>query len=259
MKRILVTGANGQLGKTLRELSDSYPEMDFLFLNKRELDITRISEVGEWFEKFNPDYCINCAAYTLVDQAEKTPEAAYEVNVQGVGNVAETCRRQGVTLIHISTDYVFDGKKTEGYNPEDAPNPINVYGQTKLEGERAVQRALDTYFIIRTSWLYSRKYPPNFYLTVVGKAKKGEPLSVIDSQKGCPTDAENLARHILKQIQTETQDYGISHFTDGIAMTWFEFAREILEQEGFTEYQHLTKAENYRTLAVRPENSILLS
>jgi dTDP-4-dehydrorhamnose reductase len=258
VKRILVTGANGQLGKSLRDSSKSFPEMDFLFLGRSDMDITKATEIREWFLKFRPDYCVNCAAYTQVDQAEKNPLEAYNVNVKGVENLAVASREFGSTLIHISTDYVFDGKKKEGYLPTDKPNPINVYGKTKMEGERAIQERMKKYFIIRTSWLYSKSYGPNFYLTILNKAKQGEDLSVTDSQRGCPTNAANLAHHILEKIQSETEDYGISHFTDGVPMSWFEFAGWILQQEGLSPYKNLQKAENYRTFAVRPSNSILL-
>ena len=257
IKRILVTGANGQLGKSLQDLSKSFLTMDFMFLGKSDLDITSVNEIREWFEKYHPDYCVNCAAYTQVDQAEKTPLDAYNVNVKGVENIATASREWGTTLIHISTDYVFDGKKKEGYLPTDKPNPINVYGKTKLEGERAIQERMEKYFIIRTSWLYSKKYPPNFYLTILDRARKGEPLSVTDTQKGCPTDAANLAQHLLEKIKSETVDYGISHFTDRVPMTWYEFARLILKSEGLLNEVRLQKAENYHTFAVRPENSIL--
>ena len=257
VKRILVTGANGQLGKSLRDLSKSFLEMDFLFLNRSDLDITSAIEIRKWFLKYHPDYCVNCAAYTQVDQAEKTPLEAYNVNVKGVENIVAACKEWGTTLIHISTDYVFDGKKKQGYLPTDKPNPINIYGKTKLEGERAIQEGMEKFFIIRTSWLYSKNYPPNFYLTILDKARKGEPLSVTDTQRGCPTDAANLAHHILEKIQSGSDDYGISHFTDRVPMTWYEFARLILKKEGLLNQAHLQKAENYRSFTSRPENSIL--
>ena len=182
---------------------------------------------------------------------------AYNVNVKGVENLAEASKELGAILIHISTDYVFDGKKKEGYLPTDKPNPINVYGETKLEAERVIQEAIDRYFIIRTSWLYSKNYGPNFYLTILNKAKLGEDLAVTDSQRGCPTDAANLAHHILEKIQSGSEDYGISHFTDRVPMTWYEFARFILKKEGLLNEVRLQKAENYRSFTARPENSIL--
>ena len=257
MKRVLVTGAGGQLGKSIQELAPEYASLEFFFMDKTELDITSWDQVFDRFRQVEPDYCINCAAYTKVDQAEKTPEPAYAVNVIGVKNLARACAEMGTTLIHISTDYVFDGKKKEGYLPEDQPNPINVYGKTKLEGERIIEKNLDRYFIVRTSWLYSKKYGPNFYLTILEKAKKGETLTVTDAQRGCPTDAANLARHLLELIGSESTDYGISHFTDGEVMSWFEFARNIIDENGLLESTELVKGQNYNTFAVRPEISIL--
>ena len=256
--KLLVTGANGQLGLSLRDLVGDYPDLEVLFLDRTALDITDKDAVVKYFEDYQPDYCINCAAFTQVDLAEQKPEDAYAVNVQGVRHLVEACNSKSTVLVHISTDYVFDGKKTAGYLPTDSPSPINEYGRTKWLGEQAITGSMHAYFIIRTSWLYSRKYPPNFYLTIARKAQKGEELKVIDSQRGCPTDASNLARHILGKVHSRSSDYGISHFTDGHAMTWFEFAGWILEQEGFTPYDKLQKADNYRTFAVRPTNSILL-
>lgn len=257
MKRVLVTGAGGQLGKSIRDLAPEYPSLAFLFLDKSGMDITREEEVMKTFEEFQPDYCINCAAYTQVDQAERTPQPAYAVNVSGVENLVQACNKTQTVLVHISTDYVFDGKKKQGYHPGDTPNPINVYGKTKLEGERIIQKYLDRYFIVRTSWLYSKKYPPNFYLTILEKAKQGETLTVTDTQRGCPTDAANLARHLLELVRSGRTDYGISHVTDGVAMTWYGFAEAILKEKGYLETTALARGENYLTFAERPENSVL--
>ncbi|MFZ9004639.1 MAG: dTDP-4-dehydrorhamnose reductase [Robiginitalea sp.] len=257
MKRVLVTGAGGQLGKSIQDLAPEYESMEFFFMEKTELDITNRDKVMEKFRQVQPDYCINCAAYTEVDQAEKTPQPAYAVNVKGVENLVHACAETGTILIHISTDYVFDGKKKEGYLPEDKPNPINVYGKTKLEGERVIQQSLERYFIVRTSWLYSKKYAPNFYLAILEKAKKGEKLTVTDAQRGCPTDAANLARYLLEIVKSGREDYGISHFTDGEVMSWYGFATNILKEYGFWEVIELVKGENYHTFAERPANSIL--
>ena len=258
MKRVLVTGAGGQLGKSIQDLAPGYPDLNFLFLDKSGLDITRADEVMERFQEYGPDYCINCAAYTQVDQAERNPEPAYAVNVKGVENLVLACKETRTVLIHISTDYVFDGSKKEGYHPGDQPNPINVYGETKWLGEQAIQHELHRYFIIRTSWLYSKKHPPNFYLTILEKAKRGERLVVTDAQTGCPTDAVNLGSHILELIGSGSADYGISHFTDGKAMSWFEFARDILGSNRLSEKVYLVKDNKNRSFARRPRNSVLL-
>ena len=258
MNRILVTGAGGQLGKSIQDLAPEYPGLDFLFVDKVDTDITRADLVLEKFREYRPDYCINCAAYTNVEQAEKTPEPAYAVNVKGVENLAHSCKEIQTVLIHISTDYVFDGAKEEGYTPGDQPNPINVYGKTKWLGEQVIQDQLKRYFIIRTSWLYSKKYPPNFYLTILEKAKRGDHLMVTDVQTGCPTDAANLARHILELIGSGSEEYGISHFTDGVAMSWFSFAVKILKDNNLFTRGFISKACNYGTFAKRPKNSVLL-
>jgi dTDP-4-dehydrorhamnose reductase len=255
--KVLVTGADGQLGRSIQEIAEDYKGLKFRFTDRTDLDISVPGHVLKFFKEFRPKYCINCAAYTQVDQAEKTPDAAYAVNVEGVKNLVKASKRYGTILIHISTDYVFDGEKEGGYTPEDDPNPINVYGKTKLKGEQIIQQEMEQYFIIRTSWLYSTKYGLNFYRTVLEKAKKGEKLVVTGAQRGCPTDAANLAQYILDKIQSENTDYGIVHFTDGVPLTWFEFALHILDREGLSDYPHLTKAENYRTFAIRPKNSIL--
>lgn len=256
MKRILVTGASGQLGRSIRDIADNYSGLRFRFTDRGALDITNPDKVLEHFEEYRPEYCINCAAYTRVEQAEENPDHAYAVNVEGVRNLVEACKRFGTILIHISTDYVFDGEKEGGYFPEDIPNPINVYGRTKLEGERIIQKNLERYFIVRTSWLYSKKYGPNFYLTIIEKAKQGENLTVTDAQRGCPTDAANLARHLAGLVAGGSEAYGISHFTDGEPMTWFEFARRILRENGLLAGGILVKG-NHATRARRPASSIL--
>ncbi|MCX2718538.1 dTDP-4-dehydrorhamnose reductase [Lentiprolixibacter aurantiacus] len=258
MKRVLVTGSSGQLGMTLQELAPEYPEMRFHFTDKSSMDITRPEEVSLVFEQLKPDYCINCAAYTRVDQAEKEPDAAYELNVRGVKHLVSACKESNTVLIHISTDYVFDGTRKEGYGPEDVPNPINVYGKTKLEGEQLIQAHLDHYFIVRTSWLYSRKYGHNFYKTILAKAKAGEALTVTDKERGCPTDTVNLAKYLLDLIATRSAEYGIKHFSDGEPMTWYEFAESILNDNGYRDKADLQRGENYRTFAQRPVNSVLI-
>ena len=164
---ILVTGASGQLGKTIKELySNNTLGLSFTFVNKNQLDITDEAMLKSCFtlNKFN--YCINCAAYTNVDQAEKTPEIAFKVNAEGVKYLSEICKEHNVILVNISTDYVFDGNKTTPYTIDDLPNPINNYGKSKLLGEEYIKQILNKYYIIRTSWLFSKKYGKNFYRTI---------------------------------------------------------------------------------------------
>ncbi|MEP0212052.1 MAG: sugar nucleotide-binding protein, partial [Cellulophaga sp.] len=157
---------------------------------------------------------------------------------------------------HISTDYVFDGEKGSPYTISDSTNPINEYGKSKLKGEQYIKEILEEYFIIRTSWLYS-EFGHNFYKTILNKAKEGENLSVIDTEIGCPTDANNLADYILNIIGSDEKDFGIKHFTDEIPMTWFDFAAEILKNNQLDKTTKLVRANNYRSFAKRPKNSTL--
>ena len=256
---ILITGANGQLGMTIQELYAGNRAFNFIFTSKPELDITSKKQLDVFFDKYKFDYCINCAAYTNVEQAEKTPDLAYKVNAEAVKNLAEACKESNTTLIHISTDYVFDGDKKEPYTIEDVPNPINEYGKSKLLGEAYIQDVLTDYFIIRTSWLYSKKYGKNFYKTILEKAQKEDKLSITDEQTGCPTNTESLAKYIIDLIVYKSADYGLKHVSDNKVMTWYHFAKEILSENKLNNKTKLVKTSNYVTFAKRPKNSILLN
>lgn len=256
MTRVLVTGANGQLGQSIHKIAMDYSELEFVFKNSKDMDITDAHNVDKVFDDGRYQYCINCAAYTNVEKAEKEEKKAFLVNAEGVRNLAECCLKNDVILIHISTDYVFDGEKKEPYTIEDTPNPINVYGASKLMGEDYISEILERYFIVRTSWLYS-EFGNNFYKTILRKARAGEELQITDEQIGCPTRAGNLAEYILKLIDSENTEYRIHHFTDGEAMTWYGFAKRILTESGLENGPSLKKAENYRTFAKRPKNSVL--
>lgn len=258
MKKVLVTGAGGQLGKSIQKIAPHYPKLELHYFQFGDLDITDSENVISTFSEKDYDYCINCAAYTAVDDAEKFPEPAFAVNAEGAKNLALACRQNGIKLIQISTDYVFDGQKKEGYKPTDAPNPINVYGKSKLLGEQYIQSEIKEYFIVRTSWLYS-EFGHNFYKTILEKARQGKALEVTDQQLGCPTHAQNLARYLLELIQWGSEEYGIYHFTDGVPMSWYSFAKRILRENGLENSVSLKKAKNYRTFAARPAYSILRS
>jgi dTDP-4-dehydrorhamnose reductase len=256
MGRVIVTGSEGQLGRTLQELSPDF-ECNFHFTSSTELDISNPKSIESVFQKGQYNYCINCAAYTNVEQSEITPELAFKVNAEGVKNLADACNKYHITLIHISTDYVFDGNKTTPYTVQDVPNPINQYGKSKLQGEEYIKSILRNHFIIRTSWLYSKKYGHNFYRTVLQKAMEGQELRITDAQKGCPTNTENLARFTLEEVLAGKVPFGTHHFTDGKPMTWYDFAKQILEENGLTDRVKLILDRNYRTLAKRPKNSVL--
>lgn len=257
MKKVLVTGSGGQLGKCIQKIAQEYPSVAFEFTSSTELDITKNSSLTNIFRSNSFDYCINCAAYTNVDQAEKSPDLAFAINAEGIKNLALACKEKEVVLIHISTDYVFDGEKKGPYKIGDMPNPINEYGKSKLLGEQFVQKILDNHFIIRTSWLYS-EFGKNFYTTILKKAKTQNVLYVTDKQTGCPTNAINLANYLLQLIEQNKKNYGIHHFTDGKAMTWFQFAKNILRKNHMEDQVTVVKDGNYRSFAARPVNSVLI-
>lgn len=257
MRRVLVTGAYGQLGKCIQKIADKYTDFEFAFKGSKELDITNAEQIKTVFNSKKFDFCINCAAYTNVEQAEKTPDIAYRVNAEGARNLALACKDNHVVLIHVSTDYVFDGEKNEPYAVEDIPNPINEYGKSKLRGEEYIKDILYEYIIIRTSWLYS-EFGKNFYKTILEKAKTEGVLYITDEQKGCPTNAINLAKFIIEKIMLKDIKFGICHFTDRKSMTWYEFANRVLKEKGLEEKVNLVRCNDYRSFAKRPKNSVLI-
>ncbi|RED48949.1 dTDP-4-dehydrorhamnose reductase [Seonamhaeicola aphaedonensis] len=254
---VLVTGAGGQLGKTIQDLqSEKKNDIDFTFLSKAALDITNIDDLQACFASNNFNFCINCAAYTNVEQAEITPEIAYKINAESVKNLAEVCKKHNVILIHISTDYVFDGTKRTPYITKDIPNPMNEYGKSKLLGEQYIARILKKYFIIRSSWLYSREYGHNFYRSILNKVKTEKEISVTTDQIGCPTDVVNLSRFLFDLILDKQKPYGLYHFCDKKEMTWYDFAKSILAEKNIKNIK-LIQVDHFKTLAKRPKYSVL--
>lgn len=229
MKRVLITGANGQLGIALQEAAKDFP-LDLVFMDKNTLDITDAQEVKEVFAKQSFAVCINAAAYTDVDGAEYNKALAYAINASAVETLAKVCKENGCWLIHISTDYVFDGTLDRPYTPEDTPNPLNVYGASKLAGEQAIALVGGTYSIMRTSWLYSR-YGNNFYTKLQAQLDAGKTLQVTEGQKGCPTRAEDLAAHLLNGIANQQLAKGISHYCGNEVMTWLDLARRLFDHK----------------------------
>ncbi len=256
MIRVLVTGANGQLGNTFRSIAKEYSTLNFVFTTSDDLDITNIGDLKRFFKANRFDFCVNCAAYTNVEQAEKTPEPAYAVNADGAKNVALACKEHSVILIHISTDYVFDGEKETPYTIDDKPNPINEYGKSKLLGETKIQETLKNYHIVRTSWLYS-EFGKNFYKTILHKAKTEKTLYITDEQMGCPTNARNLAAFIIEELILKNKAFGMHHFTDGEAMSWYTFAKKILHENKMIKGIRLERAKDFSTFAKRPGYSVL--
>lgn len=256
MNRVLVTGAGGQLGQHLKKLASAFPDLKFTFVTKEELDITDEVALDTFFNVNPVDFCINTAAYTDVDGAEKLAQEAFKVNATGVKLLALSCFKHHITLVHISTDYVFDGKKEEGYYPEDATNPINVYGASKLQGETYIRHILDQYAIIRSSWIYSET-GKNFYTKISKKLREEERIGVTNEQRGRPTHAKDLAEFILQWIENENRSYGILHFAGPEIMTWYEFAKKIAREQGLGHEGKIVKDNNYRSFAPRPAHSVL--
>lgn len=257
MKTILVTGTNGQLGKCFQKEASNYSGFHFLYTTPEELDITSEENLNVYFDTHKIDVCINCAAYTNVEKAESEPEKAFAVNAEAVKILAEICKFHQVILFHFSTDYVFDGKKNEAYSEEDSPNPINVYGASKLKGEKYIQDILERYFIFRTSWLYS-EFGHNFYKTILSKSEEaGVQLKITDQQTGTPTNATDLAKAVLKTISLENKNYGLYHYSNMGKTTWYGFAKAILDFTGKSNTVNLQASDAYKTVAKRPGNSLL--
>lgn len=256
MKKILITGANGQLGSCIKDAAAKFPDLEFVYVSKQELDIENLEELKTFFEKNTFTHCINTAAYTNVEKAESEQKKAYAINAEGVKNVAEVCRENDAVLVHISTDYVFDGKKKTPYLETDATNPINVYGASKLKGEQYIQEICDKHFIFRTSWLYSQ-YGHNFLKTILRYAEAGKPLTITTEQTGAPTNANDLAEVLLHTIAQDNERYGVYHYSNAGETTWYGFAKAILN--GIEKYRDakLASTDHYRTFAARPEYSVL--
>ena len=256
MSKILVTGANGQLGQCIKELSIAIdPENTYLFKSSKDLDITDDKQVQEAFASENFDFCINCAAYTNVDKAESDTQNAVNVNSIGAQNLASACRQTNTTLLHISTDFVFDGAKNSPYI-ETAP--LSVYGNTKCVGETEILKNAPKSYIIRTSWLYS-EYGHNFMKTMIRFGSEKDTLSVINDQTGTPTYAKDLAEVLIKIIQKKPIPYGIYHYSNEGTATWFDFAKAIFEITKSTIQLHPIVTEAYPLPAKRPKYSVLNS
>jgi dTDP-4-dehydrorhamnose reductase len=262
---VLVTGAKGQLGQAIQSISGNYSDIDFIFCDSSSLDITDLNNVKQVFKQFKPNYCINAAAYTAVDKAESESEKAHLINVTGVKNLAKICAENNTILLHVSTDFVFDGTKTNPYTEEDIPNPTGVYGQTKLNGEKAIQDTFDNYYIIRTSWVYSQ-FGNNFMKTMLRLGNERSSLSVVNDQIGTPTHAVDLAEVLLKIIyHTELIDkqkptannYGIYNFSNEGKCSWYDFAKKIFEINKIKIDLQPVPTSSYPTPAKRPAYSVL--
>ena len=249
MKRVLVTGANGQLGLALQGAAKDFP-LDLVFMDKNTLDITNAEEVNKVFATQSFAICINAAAYTDVDGAESNKALAYAINATAVETLAKTCKQHGCWLVHISTDYVFDGALDRPYMASDMPNPLNVYGASKLVGEQAIQPVGGTYSVVRTSWLYSQ-YGNNFYTKLQAQLDAGKTLHVNADQKGCPTRAEDLSAHLLTGIANQQLSKDISHYCGNEVMTWLDLARRLFPNQEILEWVGTNSP------AIRPKKVVL--
>jgi dTDP-4-dehydrorhamnose reductase len=256
MKNILVTGGKGQLATCIKDVTKDINDLNFIYVDLDQLDITDLNEVNTFFLNNEFSYCINCAAYTAVDNAETNKDIAEKVNVLGARNLANACKSNQSVLIHISTDFVFDGLQTDFYTEEDKENPLSIYGLTKLQGEIAIAESLKEHFILRTSWLYS-EYGQNFLKTMLRLGAERDSLGVVVDQIGTPTYAKDLALIVLKIIVKDKADFGTYHYSNEGVASWYDFAKAIFEESNMLVKLNPIKSEAYPTPAVRPKFSVM--
>lgn len=249
--KVLVTGVKGQLGyDVVNELEKRGHEA--VGVDVEEMDITDADKVREVILKENPEAVIHCAAYTAVDAAEENEEVCRKVNTDGTVNIAKVCGENNIKMMYISTDYVFDGEGEQYWQPDESRHPLNVYGQTKYEGELAVEKEVKKYFIVRIAWVFGIN-GKNFIKTMLNLGKTHDELSVVDDQVGSPTYTFDLARLLVDMI--ETDKYGKYHATNEGICTWCEFAKEIFRQAGMNVKVNPVTSEEFPTKAKRPHNS----
>jgi dTDP-4-dehydrorhamnose reductase len=259
--KILVTGANGQLGNELRRLCKNFPGLEFIFTDVDMLDITNPDAVSVFMEASKPAIVVNCAAFTNVDGAEDDVRNARKINALAPQVLATACAMQDAYLIHVSTDYVFDGTSEIPYKEEDATNPMSVYGSSKLEGEENIKLIFEKYVIIRTSWLYS-EFGHNFVRKIIALSENRDVIEVVDDQIGSPTYARDLGNCIIDIIvksilNPEAYLPGIYHYANQGTCSWYEFAKEVLELTGSKCEIKPVGTEKFPTKAKRPKYSVL--
>lgn len=266
MIKVLVTGSNGQLGKELKKIAPSFPQFEFIFLSREDLPIHHFDLVRNTFKAYQPRFCINCAAYTAVDRAEQEKDRAFHINGEAVGVLAAICKEHNCKFIHISTDYVFDGTATTPYKEDSTTNPLNVYGASKLEGEKQALHFNPGSIIIRTSWVYS-EYGKNFVKTMLKLMEEKDEINVVNDQFGSPTYAADLAETILQiianlQTQLATRHsplppHGIYHFCNEGTISWYNFAMAIKELTGSNCMIKPVPTSSFPTPAKRPAYTVL--
>lgn len=253
--KILLTGAQGQVGREVVE--QATPPVQVLAFSKAELDITHPQQVQAVVEAHRPDLVINTAAYTAVDKAETDQAQAFAVNGEGVKNIALVCKAYDLPLIHLSTDYVFDGKKENAYVEDDQHSPLNVYGASKAAGEKVLQETWEKHIILRVSWVFGQ-YGHNFVKTMLRLASERKELRIVADQRGFPTAAKDLASVLLvlaARVLEEHPQWGVFHYRGDKPVSWFDFANVILKGRDITVYPITT--EEFPTPAERPRNSLL--
>lgn len=257
MKKILVVGANGQLGNCIQKLAPKYKgKYIFRFTDSETLDVTDEDNVYEVFDTFKPDYCINASAYTAVDLAEKEEKKAFAINAYGVENLATACQKHHSFFIHVSTDYVFNGETNISYDEDNFTQPMGVYGKSKLAGEELALENCKKTIILRTSWLYS-EFNKNFVKTMLNLFAQKDELNIVGDQYGQPTNANDLAEAIMTIIDAPVKKVGIYHFSNYSETTWFHFAEKIAEfSKSEIQLKKIT-TEEYPTPAKRPKRSTM--
>jgi dTDP-4-dehydrorhamnose reductase len=257
MKHIIVTGGNGQLGSEIKELAPQLKDYTFHFFDFQEWDITDESKSLELFEKIKPSFLINCAAYTAVDKAETDVDNANKINGDCIAMLSRVCNQYGAHFIHVSTDFIFDGKKSEPYIESDSPHPISIYGSSKLLGEKLLQENSNSYTILRTSWVYSQ-FGNNFVKTMMKYGRERGALSVVFDQIGTPTYAADLAAAIVFHLnEWVAHKNNVYHFSNEGVASWYDFAFEIFQQKNIPCKVTPILAEAYPTPAARPKYSVM--
>jgi len=254
--KIVVLGASGQLGSCLKKVAEERNITDISFPSEQDGNILDTTLLDKLFAAEQPEFVINCAAYTAVDKAEDEQDICRKVNREGAANIAEACVKYNATLIHISTDFVFKGDVPKLLSETDPTEPENIYGLTKLEGEQDITRILEKHFTIRTSWLYS-EYGNNFVKTMLRLGKERDSLGVIIDQVGSPTYAIDLAGAVLDVIESGSNAYGIYHYSNEGVTSWYDFAKTIFDISGTEVNLNPVKTSEYITKAVRPAYSVM--
>ncbi len=255
--KILVTGGGGQVGREFADLQDP----NVIVLSRAECDITSVQSITAVINEHQPTIIVNTAAYTAVDKAEKEVELAYQINRDGVANLAKACAQADIPLIHLSTDYVFDGTKKGAYCETDVPNPQSIYGKSKLAGEEVLMALHGKHIIVRVSWVFGQ-YGKNFVKTIQRLASERDELKIVADQIGCPTSAASIANMIIQlcdKINKGQEKWGLFHYCNAPATTWFEFAKKIIAASNVNKPLSVLPlaTKEYPTPAKRPANSVL--